>query len=178
MKTQNQHRGRLPGPRQKVTGQMQECRDLIEAIHAEDLTLRQRLTSCSSDLREAAGTGGGLSFKETLGHIAFWDDFTVHFFQRKLKDGSTRPARPAQFEERNRQALAKVRLLSFPEVLSSYIAATGQLVKFLQENWEELSERQRQDFSVPLQHRMHHRAALFQSLDEMAEGPGFMVAAE
>lgn len=155
---------------------MQECNELIEAILAEDRTLRNRLTLCGGRLREAAGAAGTLSFKETLGHIAFWDDFAVHFFRRKLQDDSVRRESPEEFEELSRAALDRVRRQPFPEVLSTYIAATGQLVEFLRENWEKLSERERQDFWVPLQHRMHHRAALFQSLDELNQGPGFLEA--
>ncbi len=140
---------------------------LVDAILEEDRLLRGRLTHCPHNFRETRGPGGGLSFKETLGHIAFWDNFTVEFFTHKLDRTALDPAPVVDFEERSRQALTSVANLPFGEVLARYLEATGALTSFLGQHWPELTTRERHEFWVPLKHRRHHRISLFQALDEM-----------
>jgi len=145
---------------------------LINAINEEDRLLRQYLTLVPRPDRESAGTDGSLSFKETLGHISFWDDFTVQFFQCKLDDASCTLPPPVQFEERSREALHRLGPLPFGEVLARYLESTGALVDFLKAHWDELTEREKHDFWVPLKHRRHHRISLAQSLGlNVVEGP-------
>ncbi len=137
---------------------------LVEAINEEDRLLRQYLALVPRSERDAEGPDGALSFKETLGHISFWDDFTVHFFQSKLDDTSCALPPPVQFEERSREALRKMRKLPFGEVLGRYLESTGALVEFLKGNWGDLTEQEKHDFWVPLKHRRHHRISLAQGL--------------
>lgn len=142
----------------------------MEAIKEEDQLLRRFLTLLPRSDRDTHGTGdsfgadGSLSFKETLGHIAFWDDFTVQFFQCKLDAASCTLPPPIHFEERSREALSRIRPLPFGEVLARYLESTGALIDFIKAHWGELTERERHDFWVPLKHRRHHRISLAQSL--------------
>jgi hypothetical protein len=148
-------------------GSLDNLRILLEAIDKEDRLLRQRLTGCPAPLREMNGPEGSLSFKATLAHIAFWDDFTINFFTRKLDEGSCNLPAPVDFEERSAEALAAAAQLPFGEVLARYLEATGALTDFLRTNWDKLSDKQRNDFWVPLKHRRHHRIALFKALDQL-----------
>lgn len=147
---------------------MDPLQSLVDAIIEEDSLLRQRLATCPSHWRDVRGSGETLSFKETLGHLAFWDDFTVQFFQSRLDVGSCNPKPPSDFEQRSRDALATMRGLPFGEVLARYLEATGALIDFLRDNWDGLNERDRQNFWVPVKHRRHHRQLLFQDLDRLA----------
>jgi len=149
---------------------------LVDAIMEEDRLLRGRLARCPREARDKKGPQGALSFKETLGHIAFWDNFTVEFFSNKLDKTSLNPSPPVNFEERSVVALERVAQLPFGEVLVRYLEATGSLTHFLGQHWEDLSPREKHDFWVPIKHRRHHRISLFQALDnfvspkEMASG--------
>jgi hypothetical protein len=158
--------------RRKVTESLSHWGTLVDAILDEDRLLRARLTTCPRDLRETRGPGGSLSFKEILGHIAFWDSFTVEFFHTKLDVRSFNPTPPVNFEERSRQALQDVADLPFGEVLARYLESTGALVDFIKEHWSALSPREKNDFWVPLKHRRHHRIALFTDLDEVQRQRG------
>ena len=154
--------------RQKVTDSLNHWQTLAKAIKDEDRLLRNRLSSCPRSLREIRGPDGALTFKETLGHIAFWDSFTVEFFAAKLDVGSCAPSPPVNFEERSKKALIEVEELPFGEVLARYLESTGALLDFLESSWEKLSTREQHDFWVPLKHRRHHRITLFRALDQMA----------
>lgn len=153
--------------RRKVTESMNHWQTLADALRDEDRLLRERLSLCPRSLRELRGPEGALSFKETLGHIAFWDAFTVEFFTAKLDVCSCDPPPPVDFEERSRQALDNLDGLPFGEVLVRYLESTGALLEFLQLNWHRLTPRERHDFWVPVKHRRHHRITLFRSLDAM-----------
>ncbi len=156
--------------RRKVNGRLDHCKILIDSLLEEDRLLRQRCTSCPRDQREIRGEDGALSFKETLGHIAFWDGFTVDFFTTKLDKTSCKPTPPVDFELQSYEALDNINALPFGEVLVRYLESTGAMIEFLQESWEKLSQREKDDFWVPLKHRRHHRIALFQSLDDLHDG--------
>ncbi len=148
---------------------MNQYNKLVEAIKEEDQLLRRCLTSVPRAARETHGTANSgsekpLSFKETLGHIAYWDDFTVEFFQCKLDTASCMLPPPVEFEERSREAMRLIRPLPFGEVLARYLESTGALIDFLKAHWDELTERERHDFWVPLKHRRHHRISLAHSL--------------
>jgi hypothetical protein len=143
---------------------------LIASVLAEDRLLQRLLQQCAAEHRELRGPGGTLSFKETLGHLAFWDTFAVHFFLSKLSSVPGRPSFPADFEERSREELRRLRKLPFSEVLDSYQKATMALVEFLRGHWHELSAKERQDFDVPLRHRRHHRLLLDKALTALQKG--------
>ena len=129
--------------------------------------MRHRLTECPRAFRERRGTDGSLSFKETLAHIAFWEDFTVNFFSRKIDQGSCTPLAPIEFETLSQQSMEEFREFPFGEVLGRYLEATGAMIDFIKTKWRDLSERERHDFWIPLKHRRQHRLVLFQNLDEM-----------
>jgi len=138
--------------------------ELISAIVEEDRLLLSRLEQCPDAFLEMRGSGGLLSFKDTLGHLAFWDSFAVRFFTRKLDSTVENDSPPLNFEQRNRQELQRVRQLSFTEVMKLYGKATRDLITFLNSRWHELSEKQRRDLFLPLKHRRHHRLLLEKTL--------------
>ena len=129
--------------------------------------MRGRLTECPVKLRGERGPEGALSFKETLAHIAFWDNFTVDFFSDKLDLKSLDPNPLLNFEERSKAAMDAASKLPFGEVLARYLEATGALTQFLGKHWADLNPREQHEFWVPLKHRRHHRIVLFQALDDM-----------
>lgn len=146
---------------------MNNWQTLADAVLEEDRLLRDRLARCPQSLRERGGPEGQLSFKETLGHIGFWDQFTVEFFSHRLDKTSLDLQAPRNFEERSAEALAAIDKLPFGEVLARYLESTGALLSFVRNHWSELSIREKHDFWIPLKHRKQHRLALFQLLDEL-----------
>ncbi len=156
--------------RRKVTDALGHRKSLVDAFMEEDRLLRHRLAECPRVFRERRGIDGSLSFKETLAHIAFWEDFTVNFFSRKIDQGSFTPPAPIEFETLSRQSMEEFSRLPFGEVLGRYLEAAGAMVDFIKTQWSDLNERERHDFWVPLKHRRQHRLVLFQNLDEMMAG--------
>jgi len=153
---------------------------LAEALRKEDRELRHFLAICPRILRDRAGLDGSLSVKDTLAHIAFWDDFTVRFFRRKLDAGSFPAPAPEDFEEQDARALFRMSRLPFGEVLARYLEATGSLLDFIVECWSELTEKDMHNFWIPLKHRRHHRLILERMLDaheESVENPGLAAEA-
>jgi len=146
-----------------VIKQLNQRNVLVEAIMEEDRLLRRCLTLVPRADRSRPVNARGLSFKETLGHISFWDDFTVHFFQCKLDAASCTLPPPVKFEERSREALDRIRPLPFGEVLARYLESTGALLDFIEDHWDDLTAQERHDFWVPLKHRRHHRISLFKA---------------
>ncbi len=143
---------------------------LIALFMEEDGLLRQLLARCKPEDREVRGSGGTLSLKETLGHLAFWDSFAVRFFEEKL--AGTDHSLPMDFEKQSREELKRLRKLPFDDVLASYQNSTRELIAFLQNRWQDLSPKQRLDFHVPLKHRRHHRLLLARALGGESPGPG------
>ena len=135
----------------------------------EDRLLRHRLAECPKGFRECRGPDGALSFKETLAHITFWEEFTVNFFSRKTDLGCRTPSPPLEFEKLSREAMEKFDRLPFGEVLGRYLEAAGAMIDFIKTHWHELTERERHDFWIPLKHRRQHRLVLFQTLDGMRD---------
>lgn len=151
---------------------MSPWQTLADALIDEDRRLRRKLITCPRALREQRGPDGSLSLKEILGHIAFWDDFTVRFFTARLDPAQLSPDRPADFETLSGEAIATAGGRPFGEVLAGYLEATGALVGFIANHWDRLGEQEREDFWVPLKHRRHHRIALEQAMAALAdEGP-------
>jgi hypothetical protein len=137
-----------------------QWQNLADALIDEDRRLRRRLADCPAALREGRGGDGTLSFKETLGHIAFWDEFTIRFFTARLDPGHLKPVAPPDFDALSSQAIADAAVRPFGEVLARYLEVTSALVAFISSRWDQLTQRQRDDFWVPLKHRRHHRLAL------------------
>ncbi len=157
---------------------MSQWQTLADAIIDEDRQLRRMLASCPAALREARGPDGALSFKETLGHIAFWDDFTLRFFGARLDPARRDPAAAHDLESLSREALAATGRLPFGEVLAGYLETTGALVAFIGTQWDRLTEKEREDFWVPLKHRRHHRAELETALARLADAGDAEATAE
>lgn len=157
---------------------MSPWQTLADALIDEDRRLRRKLITCPRALRERRGPRGSLSLKEILGHIAFWDDFTVRFFTARLDPTRRGPERPVDFDALSRQAIADARLRPFGEVLAGYLEATGALVGFIANHWDRLGEQERGDFWVPLKHRRHHRIELEQAMAELAGRNSAGMAAE
>ena len=165
--------------RRKVTDGLGHRKALVDAFKEEDRLMRQRLAECPKVFRERHGPDGVLSFKDTLAHIAFWEDFTVNFFSRKTDKGSCNPVPPLEFEKLSREAMVEFNRLPFGEVLVRYLEAFGAMTEFIKVHWNDLTEKERHDFWTPLRHRRQHRLALFQALDLMiSEASGNMVDRE
>ncbi len=162
--------------RRKVTEVLVHRKALVDAFKEEDRLLRHRLAECPKALRERPGPDGVLSFKETLAHIAFWEDFTVNFFSRKTDKGSRNPVPPFEFERMSREAMEEFGRLPFGEVLGRYLEAFGAITDFIRVHWTDLTEKERHDFWTPLRHRRQHRLALFQALDSMISEAGEKMA--
>ncbi len=139
---------------------MERLDRLVGAIQDEDRRLRELLPQFPPDRREKPGPGGALSVKDTLGHLAFWDSFAVLFFERKLRGDGIGEGGAIDFEQRNRQEIKRLRSLPWHDVLELYIEATVHLAQFLRTHWDDLSDRERNDFATPLRHRRHHRLLL------------------
>ena len=150
-----------------MTDSLDQRKSLVDAFTEEDRLLRHRLAECPRAFRECRGPDGALSFKETLAHIAFWEDFTVNFFARKTDRGSRTPAPPVEFEKLSRQAMEEFSRLPFGEVLGRYLEAFGAMTDFIRSHWDDLTEKERHDFWIPLKHRRQHRLALSPELDDM-----------
>ncbi len=153
--------------RRKVTDTLGQWKSLVDAFTEEDRLLRHRLAECPRVFRECRGFDGTLSFKETLAHIAFWEDFTVSFFFRKIDRGSCSPQPPQDFEKLSREAMKEFSRLPFGEVLARYLEAAGAMTDFIKNHWDDLTDRERHDFWIPLKHRRQHRLVLFQNLNRM-----------
>jgi hypothetical protein len=142
---------------------MDRLEALIASIVEEDRRLRALVDRLSPEARGRAELIGTRSAKETLGHLAFWDGFTVRFFEDRLSDRRTGSGL-ADFEARDRQERKRLRGCPFAEVLTTYDAATAGLVAFLRDHWQALSDREHADLMTPLRHRRHHRLLLDRAL--------------
>jgi len=154
-----------------------QWQSLTDALIDEDRRLRRRIAACPHALREGRGPDGTLSCKETLGHIAFWDDYAVRHFTARLDPTVPRPAGPPDFEALSRAAIARAERRTFGDVLARYLEVTGALVAFIANNWERLEPGERAGLWVPLEHRQHHRLALEKAIDALAAEDGAGLAA-
>jgi len=143
-----------------VTEHLDPLQTLIEGIRREDGALRRLVAAFPREIRDQRSEPEELSAKDTLGHLAYWDDFTVHFFLSKIDPASYRVPPPSDFEAASRRAMVTMADLPYGEVLARYLEATGAMIEFLEEHWENLSERERDDFQIPLKHRRQHRLKL------------------
>ncbi len=149
-----------PLSRRKVQCRVDSWRTLVKAYEQEDLLLRKLVASCPRDLRDHAGAEGSLSCKSTLAHLAYWDAFTVDFFQSRFDPGTYPAQPPLDFEDRDRAALDNSSTLPFGEVLARYLEASHSLREFLGTYWDRLNSREKYEFRIPLRHHREHRLAL------------------
>ena len=145
---------------------MDRLEALIATIIEEDRRLREMLAVRPVVLLDQCEAVGSMSAKEALGHLAFWDAFTVRFFEARFADRKAE-AGLADFEERDRQERRRLRAQPFTEVLGAYREATDGLLTFLRTHWRELSERERAELITPLRHRRHHRLLLERALADV-----------
>ncbi len=142
---------------------MDRLEALIASIVEEDRCLRALVGRLAPEVRECAESTRMTNAKETLGHLAFWDGFTVRFFEDRLNNRRTGSGL-ADFEARDRQERKRLRGCPFAEVLATYDEATTGLVAFLRHHWQDLSDREHADLITPLRHRRHHRLLLDRAL--------------
>lgn len=149
---------------------MDDVVTLIAAYAEEDRRLMELVARFPASTREIRGSERRLSVKQTLGHLAFWDDYAVRFYDSRGGQGRPKSLSPGQFEERNRQVLELICNDPFEDVLASYRSATRLLQGFLREHWQDLDARSRENFKIPLKHRRHHRRRLQELLAELGIG--------
>ncbi len=139
---------------------MSSVETLVAAFADEDRRLRELTLAFPVHLREAAPESGKLSLKQTLAHLAFWDRFTVEFFDARCHGRKTDAMSLGDFEERNRAELERTFALPFERVREVYDTATRELMGFLRDHWDDMDADLRANFNIPLKHRRHHRRLL------------------
>ena len=149
---------------------MDDVVTLIAAYADEDRRLLELVDRFPPSTREVRGSERRLSLKQTLGHLAFWDDYAVRFYDSRCHRGNPQPMEPGEFEDRNRQVLDLLSSDPFEDVLASYRSATRLLQSFLREHWQDLDDASRENFKIPLKHRRHHRRRLQELLAELGIG--------
>lgn len=141
---------------------------LVQALREEDRRLRDLLVRFPTAAAEVRGAAGAPSVKETLADIAFWDGCAVRIFKDRLAGRKVAAAPvPEIYERQNRQELERVRGAPLEDVLGSYLAATKDLIEFLQGCWDHLKPKYQRQFALPLRHRRFHRQLLESLLDEL-----------
>lgn len=143
---------------------MQSVEILISAYAEEDRRLLELARMVPPARRELRLVDSRMSLIQTLGHLAFWDDYTVGFFEARCLNQNVTPLSLQEFEKRNQHELDRLCGLPFEEALETYQAATRALVRFLRAHWDDLSELERTNFAIPLKHRRHHRRKIDASL--------------
>jgi len=146
---------------------MDEAVMLIAAYAEEDRRLMELVDAFPVSARDHRGSDDQLSLKQTLGHIAFWDDYATRFYDTRCHHGAPEVLSPAEFEERNRQVLELLCNDPHEDVFTSYREATRMIAAFLREHWLDLDEASRENFKIPLKHRRHHRRRLRETLDDL-----------
>ncbi|MBC8424206.1 hypothetical protein H8E07_08800 [bacterium] len=133
---------------------------LVAAFADEDLRLRDLAGDFPVHMREITPERGKLSLKQTFVHLAFWDRFTVEFFDARCHGRETDAMTLGDFEERNRAELERTYAMPFEQVRGIYETATRELLGFLADHWDDLDDESRANFHIPLKHRRHHRRLL------------------
>lgn len=155
---------------------MSSVQTLIAAFADEDRRLRELTLMYPPVFRDVPPQSGKLSLKQTLGHLAFWDRFTVNFFKSRINDAVVDAPSLGEIEDRNREELARIYDMPYEQVLELYVCATSDIQSFLSEHWMNLDETERSNFNIPLKHRRHHRRLLLKALAVFA--PELMVGDE
>jgi hypothetical protein len=143
---------------------MSSVETLIAAFADEDRRLRELADTYPPAFRDVPPQSGKLSLKQTLGHLAFWDRFTVKFFKSRLHDADVDAPSLGEIEDRNREELARIYDMPYEQVLELYVGATSDIQTFLRDHWTDLDETERGNFNIPLKHRRHHRRLLVKAL--------------
>ena len=133
---------------------------LIAAYADEDRKLTELVAGFPVALRDAGGRRHRLTLKQTIGHLAYWDDFAVDFFLARCGEEHPQPLSFADFEAQNRDLIGQLCAQDWETILASYRDATRRLCAFLAEHWSELDDGARENFKIPLKHRRHHRRRL------------------
>jgi len=147
---------------------MSSVQTLIAAFADEDCRLRELAHMYPPAFRDVSPQSGKLSLKQTLGHLAFWDRFTVVFFESRMNDAEVDAPSLGEIEDRNRAELARIYDMPYEQVFELYISATSDIQTFLCEHWTNLDETERGNFNIPLKHRRHHRRLLLKALTVFA----------
>ncbi len=147
---------------------MSSVETLIALFADEDRRLRDLARSFPVPHRETPPEHSKLNLKQTLGHLAFWDRFTVEFFDARCHRREVDAITLGDFEKRNRAELERIYDMPFEHVYEIYNTATRKLQSFLREHWDELDDEARTNFNIPLKHRRHHRRLLEKALEEFA----------
>ena len=145
---------------------------LIAAYAEEDRRLMELIAGFPVALRETVGRTHRLSLKQTIGHLAFWDDFAVAFYNARLHAGHPDSLTFAEFEKKNRHLLERLCAEDWEAVLASYRRATRELSAFLTEHWDDLADDVRDSFKIPLKHRRYHRRRLAELAESLGLRPG------
>lgn len=150
---------------------MEEAESLIASLEEEDRRLRDLIADWPPSLLDKPARCGLLGPKETLGHLAYWDLFTIRFLEARLAGNEEFLTRTADFDRRDQRELERLRSRPFDDVVGSYGAATAAFISFLRARWGRLSERERADLRTPLRHRYHHRLRLAREREKTALPP-------
>ncbi len=137
---------------------------LIAAYAEEDRRLMELVESFPLSSRDVVPRHFKYSLKQTLGHLAFWDNHAIGHFEALCNRASVEAITIAEFEERHKHQLKELIAEPWAPVLESYRAITSALLKFLAEHWENLDEPSRENFKIPLKHRRYHRRKLGEML--------------
>ena len=145
---------------------------LIAAYAEEDRRLMDLVSGFPVALREVCARKHKLSLKQTIGHLAFWDDFAVDFYKAQCEEGRPDSLSFADFEKKIRHLLERLCAEDWETVLASYRRATRELCAFLTEHWDHLEDDVRESFKIPLKHRRYHRRRLAELGQSLGLSPG------
>jgi hypothetical protein len=140
---------------------MSDSSIIISAFADEDRRLRSLVESLSPD-QQIATCEDGLCVRALLCHVSAWDQAVIKFFVEKVEGNITShtPHSFTELEEQTKHREAELLNKSFSEIYAQYIETTSKMQNFILTNWDELSEEDHNYFTIPLQHRRHHRHKL------------------
>ncbi len=145
---------------------MQESKIIISAFADEDRRLRTLVESLSPD-QQSRTCDDGMCIRALLCHVAVWDKAVVDFFTQKLSGESAEHSIHSfvELEKQNKDRESALLMMSFSEIYNEYIETTINLQNFILRNWLDMSDDEQGYFTIPLQHRRHHRHKLEKALD-------------
>lgn len=146
---------------------MSSVETLVAAFADEDRRLRELAGDFPDHMREVMPESGKLSLKQTFAHLAFWDRFTVEFFDARCHGRETDAMTLGDFEVRNRAELERTYAMPLEQVREIYDTVTRELLGFLADHWDDLDDESRVNFHIPLKHRRHHRRLLLKSFPSL-----------
>ncbi len=138
---------------------------LIAAYKEEDARLRRLCGIYPLRRRNDVPPGCDRSLTQILGHIAYWDHYAIRFYRQRLAGEQTESLTFEQFLARDAAERQRLESLPYQLAFDAYVDCTEQLLAFLEEAWEEMDEQMRGDFTIPLEHRRHHRKQLERGLN-------------